>query len=74
MEDRFVQLSGEATRAAVQAYATLTLVRHIYLSSRFPERAHLTERLIELCERRLRLSRNARSIRQSAATNAATIQ
>src|SRR5206468_7291369 len=51
MEDRFVQLSGEATRAAVQAYATLTLVRHIYLSSRLPERVQLTERLIGLCER-----------------------
>jgi len=58
MEDRFVQLSGEDTRAAVQAYATLTLARHIYLSSRFPERVHVTERLIDMCERRLQLSRH----------------
>ena len=74
MEDRFVQLRGEKTRAAVRAYATLTLVRHIYLSGCFPDRVHLTERLIELCERRLRLSRKARSIRQSAVRNAATIK
>ena len=57
MEDRFVELAGEATRAAVQAYTTLTLVRHIYLSTRSPDRAPLTWRLIELCEQRLGLAR-----------------
>lgn len=56
MEDRFVELSGEATRRAVRAYATLTLVRHIYLSSQFPERIPLTERLMDLCEQRLGLT------------------
>src|SRR5207245_9541587 len=30
MEERFVELSG-VTPAAVRAYATLTLVRHVYL-------------------------------------------
>ena len=53
MEDRFVELSGEAVRASVRAYTTLTLVRHIYLSTQFPERAAWTERLVELCEERL---------------------
>jgi len=53
MEERFVGLSGEATRAAVRAYATLTLVRHVYLSRLFPERRPFTGRLIELCEERL---------------------
>jgi len=56
MEDRFVELSGKAIRDAVRAYATLTLVRHIYLSSRLPERVQVTERLVELCEQRLRLA------------------
>jgi hypothetical protein len=55
LEDRFVELSGEAVRVAVRAYTTLTLVRHIYLSTQFPERAPFTERLVELCETRLRL-------------------
>jgi hypothetical protein len=36
MEEHFVELAGEASRAAVWAYATLTLVRHIYLSTLFP--------------------------------------
>lgn len=50
---RFVELAGEATRAAVWAYTTLTLVRHIYLSMQFPERRPFTETLLELCEGRL---------------------
>ena len=53
MEERFVELSGEGTRPAVRAYATLTLVRHIYLSTVKPERRPFTERLFELCEERL---------------------
>ncbi len=56
LEERFVELSGEAVRPAVRAYALLTLVRHVYLSSRFPDRAAWTERLLELCEERLDLA------------------
>lgn len=55
LEERFVELSGEAVRAAVHAYTTLTLVRHIYLSTQFPERRAFTEALMELCENRLAL-------------------
>ena len=55
MEDRFVELSGEAVRTSVRAYTTLTLVRHIYLSTQFPERAAWTERMVELCEAKLGL-------------------
>jgi tRNA A-37 threonylcarbamoyl transferase component Bud32 len=55
MEERFVDLSGETTRSAVRAYTTFTLVRHIYLSTQFAERAAFTERLMELCEQRLQL-------------------
>lgn len=53
LEEKFVQLSGEATRNAVRSYTTLTLVRHIYLSTQFPERRPFTEMLLELCEQRL---------------------
>ena len=53
MEDRFVELSGEAVRPSVRAYGTLTLVRHIYLTTQFAERSAWTERLLELCEQRL---------------------
>jgi hypothetical protein len=38
LEERFVELSGAATRAAVRGYAGLTLVRHIYLSTQFAKR------------------------------------
>jgi hypothetical protein len=55
LENRFVELAGESIRPAVRAYTTLTLVRHVYLSKRFPQRRHLTERLLELCEQRLGL-------------------
>ena len=53
LEDEFVRLSGERTRPALRAYRDLTLVRHIFLSTRFPERRHLTEELLRICEERL---------------------
>ena len=53
LEERFAELAGERTRAAVRTYTTLTLARHIYLSTRFPERTPFTERLLALCEERL---------------------
>lgn len=52
MEERFIALAGEEIRISIQAYTTLTLVRHIYLSTQFPDRQCFTETLIELCERR----------------------
>src|SRR5207244_1225208 len=57
MEERFVELSGVAP-AAVRAYATLTLVRHVYLSTLFPERRPFTQSLIELGEARLGVTRH----------------
>lgn len=53
MEERFVELNGGAIRESVRAYTTLTLIRHVFLSTQFPERAHTTGPLLELCERRL---------------------
>ena len=56
LEDRFAELAGEGVRKSVCVYTTLTLARHIFLSTRLPGRAHLTESLLELCERRLSLT------------------
>ncbi|HEX2729068.1 MAG TPA: aminoglycoside phosphotransferase family protein [Rubrobacteraceae bacterium] len=53
MEDRFVELSGEEHRAAIHSYTTLTLARHVQLSTLFPERRAFTEAMLELCEERL---------------------
>jgi len=53
MADRFVELAGEQTRCAVRAYATLTLARHVFLSTQLPGRGHLSEQLLALCETRL---------------------
>jgi len=61
LEERFVELSGPATRAAIHTYTTLTLVRHIYLSTQFSNRQPLTELLLSLCEQRLDLACAARS-------------
>lgn len=53
MEERFVELSGEAARSAVHSYAALTLARHVHLSTLFPERRAFTGDLLDLCEERL---------------------
>lgn len=49
MEDHFVALSGAATRTAIHVYTTLTLIRHIQISTLFVERRPFTEALLELC-------------------------
>jgi hypothetical protein len=56
LEEEFVRLTGESVRPAVHLYRDLTLARHIYLSTKFPERKHLTERLLEICESRFKLN------------------
>lgn len=53
LEDRFCELAGEEVRSAVRTYATLTLARHVYLSTLLPERRSLTAPLLALCEERL---------------------
>jgi len=67
LEERFVELSGVAP-AAVRAYATLTLVRHIYLSTQFLERRPFTQSLVELCEERLGVTRHLRSAESNPTT------
>jgi len=58
MEERFVELAGVGIRAAVRSYATLTLARHIYLSTLLPARRPFTLNLLELCEQRLDIARH----------------
>lgn len=53
LEARFVSLAGERARWAVRVYAALTIARHVYLSTRFPDRARLTAALLGLAEARL---------------------
>ncbi|HXG85629.1 MAG TPA: phosphotransferase [Pyrinomonadaceae bacterium] len=56
-EERYVELAGEDVRPSVRSYATLSLARHIYISTLFTERAKWTGRLLELCEERLEINR-----------------
>jgi tRNA A-37 threonylcarbamoyl transferase component Bud32 len=56
LEERFLELAGDQNRVSIRAYAVLTLTRHIYLSTQFPERQKFTEALLELCEQRLGLA------------------
>jgi Phosphotransferase enzyme family len=53
IEERFLELSGPHRRPAVTAYATLTLARHVFLSTQLPGRRPHTEALLELCEERV---------------------
>jgi Ser/Thr protein kinase RdoA (MazF antagonist) len=52
-ENRFVEKNSESIRKAVHGYALLSLARHISLSRKFPERTHLTEKIVDLCETKL---------------------
>ncbi|AFZ34479.1 aminoglycoside phosphotransferase [Stanieria cyanosphaera PCC 7437] len=54
MAERFIQFHGEAIRLGIQSYTTLTLVRHIYISTQISDRSSFTEAILELCEQRLR--------------------
>jgi hypothetical protein len=52
-ESRYVELAGQRTLPSIRAFTTLSLARHVYLSTQFPERRHTTHALLDLCERRL---------------------
>jgi hypothetical protein len=53
--DAFCHLAGEHHRQAIDRYKTLTLVRHIYISTQIPGRQATTAPLLHLCETRLAL-------------------
>jgi hypothetical protein len=56
LEESLVARDPTISRSALRAYATLTLARHIHISTQFPERQPFTENILELCERRLNVS------------------
>jgi streptomycin 6-kinase len=51
----YLAFCGADLSERIEAYATLTLARHIYISTRFAERRATTEPLLRLCQRRLGL-------------------
>lgn len=56
--DRYTELAGQDCRGAADIYATLALVRHIHISTQFPDRALFTESILSLCERRLHITQD----------------
>lgn len=52
MEERFLELSGNQLRSSVRLYTLLTLMRHIFLSTKHADRRPFTEELLSLCEER----------------------
>jgi hypothetical protein len=52
-ESAYLTLNHEVTRERVQVYKTLTLARHLFISTQFAARQAFTEALLELCEQRL---------------------
>lgn len=58
LTERFIQLTSDKFRTVIAAYTTLTLVRHIYISTQFTERRYFTEALLNLCEQRFTIIHN----------------
>ncbi len=56
MTGRFLELAGSYHAEAVAAYQTLTLARHVALSTHLDGRGNTTAPLLELCEERLGLA------------------
>ncbi len=54
LEDRFAALAGEEARPAARTYTTLTLARHVYITTRFEDRRAYTEAVLGRCETLLR--------------------
>lgn len=51
--ERFLQRQPAATRDGVEICTTLTLARHVSISTQFPARRYATEKIIVECERRI---------------------
>jgi hypothetical protein len=54
--DRFLAHTDRTAAAEVEVYTTLTLARHVWLSTQVPGRQGTTAALLDLCERRLDLA------------------
>ena len=53
MEECFARLYGKSVLSAIHVYTTLTLARHIHISTQFSSRKPFTDALLELSEERL---------------------
>jgi aminoglycoside phosphotransferase (APT) family kinase protein len=53
LSEEYCALTGKDLEQSIDIYTTLTLARHIAISTLFPERRHLTEALMGICEERL---------------------
>ena len=51
----FHQAGGDAPADAIAVFKTLSLARHIYISTVFESRRRFTGALLSLCEQRLQL-------------------
>lgn len=61
-EHEFARLAGLDAAARVPGYVTMTLARHVYISTQFHDRRAHTEELLDLCERRLSGATAARAV------------
>ena len=55
LEDAYLEQSAGVRPEAIRAYALLTLVRHVYVCTRIPERRRFTADLLSVCEERFDL-------------------
>ena len=55
LAERFLEGPDAARASALEVSTTLSLVRHISISTQFTDRLHTTEALLDLCEQRLDL-------------------
>ena len=55
LAQRFASRQGPRALAAADIYATLTLARHVWISTQIPDRKTTTGALLDLCEQRLGL-------------------
>jgi aminoglycoside phosphotransferase (APT) family kinase protein len=54
LEEGYLRRARTAVTAArIQAYKTLTLARHVYISTQFEDRRHSTQAILSLCEVRM---------------------
>jgi aminoglycoside phosphotransferase (APT) family kinase protein len=53
LSEHYSTLAGTDLGHSIDSYTTLTLARHIAISTLFPDRRHLTEVLVDIVEERL---------------------
>ncbi|HBO38035.1 MAG TPA: phosphotransferase [Pasteurellaceae bacterium] len=54
----FLKYSPTVKLQDIEAYTTLSLTRHIYISTQFQDRKHTTDMLLAICEERLKKGEN----------------